>query len=68
VNGYLDDIPVDQVRSFEKEFLDLLRTQHFDVLTVLEKEITKEVEETMKRLITALKERKGYSAGASDKR
>ena len=61
VNGYLDDIPVDQVKAFEKEFLDLLRTQHFNVLETLEKELTKEAEEALKRLVEALKERKGYS-------
>ena len=60
VNGYLDDIPVDNVRGFEAELLSLLRTQHFDVLSVLEKEISKDAEETLKRLILALKDRKGF--------
>jgi F-type H+-transporting ATPase subunit alpha len=32
VNGYLDPLPVDQVRRFEEGLLALLRTQHMDIL------------------------------------
>jgi F-type H+-transporting ATPase subunit alpha len=32
VNGYLDPLPVDQVRPFEDGLLALLRTQHMDIL------------------------------------
>src|SRR5690606_14522298 len=31
-NGYLDDIPVEQVRPFEKEFLPYLRNSHPEIL------------------------------------
>jgi F-type H+-transporting ATPase subunit alpha len=33
VNGYLDKLPVNRVRDFERGFLTLLRTEHADVLT-----------------------------------
>ncbi|MEK7137612.1 MAG: F0F1 ATP synthase subunit alpha, partial [Patescibacteria group bacterium] len=54
--GFLDDIPVTDVKRFEKEFLTFLRDKHFDVLKVLAKEITKEAEETLKRLISSFKD------------
>jgi F-type H+-transporting ATPase subunit alpha len=65
VNGYLDDVPLDQVKAFEKEFLELLRTQHFNVLETLEKELTKDAEEALKRLVESLKERKGFTSQKS---
>ena len=59
-SGFLDDVPVVDVKAFEHEFVESLRSQHPDVLQVLEKEVTPEVEEKLKRLVTALKERKGF--------
>ena len=32
-NGYLDKIPLSQVKEFEKSYLSLLKTQHSGVLT-----------------------------------
>ena len=61
VNGYLDDVPVDQVKAFEKQFLTHLREKHYDVLKILQKEITKEAEETLKRLIESFKKERGYA-------
>ena len=61
VNGYLDDVPVDQVLAFEKQFLKFLNEKHYDVMKVLEKEITKEAEETLKRLIESFKKDRGYA-------
>lgn len=34
-NGLLDDVPVTEVRAFEKDFLRTLRAQHTDVLNAL---------------------------------
>lgn len=62
VNGMLDDVPADKVREFETEFLEMMRTQHFDVLKVLSTEITKEVEEKLSRLVQILKEKRAASA------
>ncbi len=31
VNGYMSDIPIDQVKKFEKQFLDYIATQHPDI-------------------------------------
>ncbi len=33
MNGYLDTVPLDQLKIFEKQFLELLRTQHPTMLT-----------------------------------
>jgi F-type H+-transporting ATPase subunit alpha len=32
-NGYLDDIPVSDVKRFETELLDFIRTRHADLVT-----------------------------------
>jgi F-type H+-transporting ATPase subunit alpha len=37
-NGYLDNVAVDQVRDFEKEYLDTLRTAHAELLQRIEAE------------------------------
>ena len=55
VNGFLDDVPVDRVKDFQHDFLTLLRAKHYDVLEALEKEITKDVEAKLTRLLTAFK-------------
>ncbi|WP_242926100.1 F0F1 ATP synthase subunit alpha [Pontibacter vulgaris] len=34
-NGLLDDVPVNEVRTFEKDFLRTMRAQHQDTLTAL---------------------------------
>ncbi len=61
VNGYLDDVPVEKVREFEAEFLQMMRTQQYTVLEPLATEVTKDAEEALKRLIVSFKERKGYA-------
>jgi F-type H+-transporting ATPase subunit alpha len=53
--GFLDDVPVADVKAFAEKFLTTLRDKHYDVLKQLSKEITKEAEETLKRLITSFK-------------
>ncbi|MEI8230190.1 MAG: F0F1 ATP synthase subunit alpha [Candidatus Peregrinibacteria bacterium] len=60
INGFLDDIPVDQVKQFEKDFVTLLRNQHPDLLKQLSSEIKPETDETLKRLLTTFKQEKGF--------
>ncbi len=56
VNGYLDDISVDQIRTFEKRFHDYLKTQAV-LKTLAEKpELTPEVEEGLKKAIAEVKQ------------
>ncbi|KKW32572.1 MAG: hypothetical protein UY77_C0019G0021 [Candidatus Uhrbacteria bacterium GW2011_GWA2_53_10] len=51
VNGYIDDVPVSEVKRFQHEFLIFLNEKHFDLLEALEKEISAESEEQLKRLL-----------------
>ena len=53
-NGYLDEIPVDRVRAWERGFHEELGAQYADILEGLKtgKELTKEIEE---KLIAAIK-------------
>ena len=51
VNGYLDAVPTTTVKQFTDEFLNTLRTKHYNIIEVLTKEISKEAEEQLKRLI-----------------
>ena len=55
--GYMDDVPVDQVRAFEQAFLDFVRTSHADILTDLatKKTIDDAVEARLKEVIAAFK-------------
>ncbi|PPR47935.1 MAG: ATP synthase subunit alpha [Alphaproteobacteria bacterium MarineAlpha5_Bin9] len=50
VNGYLDDIPINEVGEFEKESLIEIRSKHQDLLDSIEteKELTKENSEILK--------------------
>ena len=50
-NGYLDDVPIEDVSRFESEFLDYLRRQHVGILQTI-RESLKLAEDT----ITALKD------------
>jgi F-type H+-transporting ATPase subunit alpha len=36
MNGYLDEVPLPAIKAFEKQFLELLRTQHQATLACLE--------------------------------
>ncbi|MEP0823546.1 MAG: F0F1 ATP synthase subunit alpha [Ignavibacterium sp.] len=48
-NGYFDEIPLEDVRRCEKEFLELLSLKHADLVTAIaeQKELTKEIEERL---------------------
>jgi len=54
--GYLDDVPLERVKEFEQSFLGHMREQHYDVLKVLAKEIDRDTEEKLKRLMTSFKD------------
>ena len=55
INGYLDDLPLEAVKRFEKDFLRFMREKHGDVLEDIRnrKEMT---EDTEKKLKDALEE------------
>jgi len=57
VNGYLDDIDVEQVSEFETKFLAFLRESYSDVLEGLkrEKDLKPEIEEDLKSAILDFK-------------
>ncbi len=50
VNGHLDDVPVASIRPFVDSFLDFLKNKHFDLLKILDTELTAEAEDQLKRL------------------
>ena len=55
--GHLDDVPVDQVRSFETKYLEFLRTSRSEVLEKIrtEKELTDEIEESLSESVKKFK-------------
>jgi len=55
IHGFLDDVAVDQVKSFIAALLSHLQSKHYDLLGKLASDIDKETEEKLKRLITAFK-------------
>ncbi|EKP94661.1 MULTISPECIES: F0F1 ATP synthase subunit alpha [Thermaerobacter] len=57
VNGYLDDVPVERVREFEREFLQYLKRFNPEVLESIrtQKEITKENEQRLQAAIQQFK-------------
>ncbi|MFH1444483.1 MAG: F0F1 ATP synthase subunit alpha [Candidatus Peregrinibacteria bacterium] len=65
VNSLLDDVPVDQIRRFESEFVAFLQNKHPQVLKELTAEIKPETEETLKRLLMTFKQEGGFIMKAS---
>jgi F-type H+-transporting ATPase subunit alpha len=59
VNGYLDDIPVKRVRSFEEKFFEALDSYYTDVVKLLEKEkdLTPEVKNRLDQILKEFKPR-----------
>ena len=52
-NGLLDNVDVENVKEFEKEYLNALRTQHKDVLDTLKAgKLDDQVKDTMKQVAT----------------
>jgi len=64
--GHLDDIPVERVRDFEKQFYEYLDTHHEDFLKSLaaEPKLSEEVEKTLTSAIGAFKEQFKAEIGA----
>ena len=58
VNGYLDDIPVEACRRFEKEFLQFMETSKGEILAEIreKKDISPELEEKLKKAIEEFKQ------------
>jgi len=65
INGYLDDIAVEDVKRFEQEFIGFLRSKHPKILEALSVEIKPETEETLKRLLSAFKEERTNKVASS---
>lgn len=59
VNGYLDDVPVDQIQEFEKTLLTYLETREHKLLVLIakEKKITKDIEESLRKAVEDFKKR-----------
>ncbi|CAN5407769.1 F0F1 ATP synthase subunit alpha [soil metagenome] len=57
--GYLDAIPVENIKAYEAEVLNQMQSMHNDILTeiVAKKEITAELEEKLKKFLTDFTER-----------
>lgn len=58
-HGYLDTIPVEKVREFEKGLLNYLRTERSDVLTAIRetRDLAEETEAALKDAISQFKTR-----------
>jgi F-type H+/Na+-transporting ATPase subunit alpha len=63
--GYLDDIPVEDVRRFEREFLSFMEAEHADILKEIKekKDLTDEIENRLKQAIESFK--KGFAVSES---
>ena len=57
VEGYLDDIPIEQIRAFEVDFLKFMDTEGADVLASIrnEKELTDDTAHSLIKLIKEFK-------------
>jgi len=58
VNGYLDDIAVDQISAFETDFHRFVEANHPEIISILakEKDISDTTEESIKAAITEFKQ------------
>jgi len=65
-NGYLDDVPVEDVSRFETDFIDFLRRSHAGVLQTIRESLDL-AEDTVTALKDAVEEfRKGFETGSGD--
>ncbi|EYE89827.1 F0F1 ATP synthase subunit alpha [Fervidicella metallireducens AeB] len=57
INNFLKDIPVEEIRRFEKEFLEYARMHHKDLIKLISNDegITKEIKEKIDAVITEFK-------------
>ncbi|MGF7183929.1 F-type H+-transporting ATPase subunit alpha [Desulfitispora alkaliphila] len=58
VNGFLDDLPVDQVKKFEREYLEYMRNSKSDLMkNIVEKgKLEKDLEEQLKKALDDFKQ------------
>ena len=66
VNGYLDDVPVEDIARFEHDFLDFLKRSHAGILTTI-----RETADLSEDTVTALKDaigefRKGFETSSGE--
>jgi F-type H+/Na+-transporting ATPase subunit alpha len=66
VNGYLDDVPVEDIGRFEHDFLDFLKRSHSGILTTI-----RETADLSEDTVTALKDaigefRKGFETSSGE--
>jgi len=56
-NGFLDDVPIEQIQRFEKEFLDVMELQHQDVLQSIAqtKDLSKDQAAKLKEILAGFK-------------
>jgi F-type H+-transporting ATPase subunit alpha len=66
--GFIDDIPLDDVRRFEVELLEEFRSRYSDLLEQIRKEGTLPDEEKLVQAITSFKERFSISEAAAQQR
>jgi F-type H+-transporting ATPase subunit alpha len=68
INGYLDDLAVSNVLTFEKELHDYLQKEESDLVEDLRKEaeLTDEINERLENAIAALKERFAVTVDSFD--
>ena len=65
-NGYMDDVPVEDISRFESEFLDFLRRQHGGILQAV-RETLDLPEDTVTALKDAVEEfRKGFQTSSGE--
>ena len=66
VNGYLDDVPVEDIARFEHDFLDFLKRSHSGILTTI-RETADLSEDTVTALKDAIEEfRKGFETSSGE--
>ena len=65
-NGYLDDVPVDDINRFETDFLDYLRRSHAGILQTIRESLAL-TEDTVTALKDAVEEfRKGFETSSGE--
>src|SRR4029079_18127535 len=66
-NGYLDSVPVDEVRDFEQQYLDYMRTANPDLLAEIseKKELTDDITERLRAATDAFKAGSKWAVPAS---
>jgi F-type H+/Na+-transporting ATPase subunit alpha len=66
-NGYLDDVQVEEVKEFETQYLDYMRTAHSELLQAIadKKELTDEIIEQLRAASDAFKAGSQWAASGA---